>query len=865
MASINIHSLLDSFDDLPEEEIEGTTKVIAKAEGDTQWKKGLVSNLPAGGGGGITALTGDVTASGSGSVAATLADTTVTPGSYTNVNITVNSKGLITAAANGSGGSSAGIVNAVEIGLDNTGAVDNEAELETALGTYDLIYFPPGTYLFSGNVAVPAGSKLMGAGFETNFRFSANTAGFTLGSNCVIDGIRFTKSGTVSTSHHYIRQVSSTNCIIQNSYFYDAGFAGVVWNNTALAGHIINCFFTGCAAGVKTENNGEYGNIVGCTFDTNVTGVWMDSGNISIVGCNLNHNTGYGVRITNGTNQGHCVVSGSKINHNNNNVHCDGVIYGHRFDGCLLYNGNITLLNSNQISFTGCDISTATINITNCVGTSFIDIRYVEAITWNNTDNSYISQALLPLSFAPTATADTAGRQGDIARDDSFLYVKTSTGWKRAALSTFTFLLCLIGLVSQGQLLKKYGSTGQTHNLYGIWKYNIHPTTLTDNEIVDWKTLTDSTSALRTAIGSGGSSYIFSQGLTESAGTVKLGGTNITEDIVLQGAPLAKRDFKFVNIDSLLFDGLINVFDRNLRVRAVTTPTFSLYNNSGNELLGITADNTSGLITYNSFNSGFPQRWSIGGTEAMRLNGSRELLIGSTTDQGAFSWQNTGGLYQNGLVSLRGTALASAPSYVLFKQPDSSVSMATMVPVNMGGTGQTSYTNGQLLIGNSTGNTLTKSTLSEGTGIDITNGSGSITIAVDPAAINTAVKDSTGYYTITGTTTDATPTNLSQLNIPAAYSYSIEATTIAITNDGDNSYNAIKHRMFIKSSASVLFNTSLHNIVADEYTGTGGLTTATFTMIDNGSGSIVFRVTGEAATTLKWKIRYKLIEEHVNL
>jgi len=49
--------------------------------------------------------------------------------------------------------------------------------------------------------------------------------------------------------------------------------------------------------------------------------------------------------------------------------------------------------------------------------------------------------------------------------------------------------------------------------------------------------------------------------------------------------------------------------------------------------------------------------------------------------------------------------------------------------VTNGGTGQTSYTNGQLLIGNTTGNTLTKSTLTAGSGIAITNGSGSITIA----------------------------------------------------------------------------------------------------------------------------------------
>lgn len=51
------------------------------------------------------------------------------------------------------------------------------------------------------------------------------------------------------------------------------------------------------------------------------------------------------------------------------------------------------------------------------------------------------------------------------------------------------------------------------------------------------------------------------------------------------------------------------------------------------------------------------------------------------------------------------------------------------LPVANGGTGQTTYTDGQLLIGNTTGNTLTKTTLTAGSGISITNGSGSITVA----------------------------------------------------------------------------------------------------------------------------------------
>lgn len=72
------------------------------------------------------------------------------------------------------------------------------------------------------------------------------------------------------------------------------------------------------------------------------------------------------------------------------------------------------------------------------------------------------------------------------------------------------------------------------------------------------------------------------------------------------------------------------------------------------------------------------------------------------------------------------------------------------LPVNRGGTGQTSFTNGQLLIGNSIGNTLTKASLT-GTAnqITITPGPGSITLST-PQDIGT------GSNVVFGSLTSAT-------------------------------------------------------------------------------------------------------------
>ena len=65
--------------------------------------------------------------------------------------------------------------------------------------------------------------------------------------------------------------------------------------------------------------------------------------------------------------------------------------------------------------------------------------------------------------------------------------------------------------------------------------------------------------------------------------------------------------------------------------------------------------------------------------------------------------------------------------------------LSATLAVASGGTGQTTYTDGQLLIGNTSGNTLTKAALTAGTGISITNGNGSISIAATNAGAVTSV------------------------------------------------------------------------------------------------------------------------------
>jgi hypothetical protein len=105
------------------------------------------------------------------------------------------------------------------------------------------------------------------------------------------------------------------------------------------------------------------------------------------------------------------------------------------------------------------------------------------------------------------------------------------------------------------------------------------------------------------------------------------------------------------------------------------------------------------------------------------------------------------------------------------------------LPVANGGTGQTTYTNGQLLIGNTTGNTLTKATLTAGTNVSITNSTGSITINATDAFVGTvtSVGFTGGIVSVaTATTTPALTVAGTSGGIPYFSSGTTWATSAAL-------------------------------------------------------------------------------------
>ena len=182
------------------------------------------------------------------------------------------------------------------------------------------------------------------------------------------------------------------------------------------------------------------------------------------------------------------------------------------------------------------------------------------------------------------------------------------------------------------------------------------------------------------------------------AATINLGGANATLEVA-----------------NLTVDGTLTYLDTtNLRVEDKLIDL-----NSTSAGAGVGANNAAGLniLSNTPANTVTFQTLSDGGA----LSSSSGLDVATGKDYGV-----------NGTSVLNATTLGSSvltSSLTAVGTIATGVWEGTTVGVAYGGTGQTTYTNGQLLIGNTTGNTLAKATLTAGSGITITNGAGTIEVA----------------------------------------------------------------------------------------------------------------------------------------
>jgi hypothetical protein len=163
------------------------------------------------------------------------------------------------------------------------------------------------------------------------------------------------------------------------------------------------------------------------------------------------------------------------------------------------------------------------------------------------------------------------------------------------------------------------------------------------------------------------------------------------------------------------------------------------------------------------------------------------------------------------------------------------------LPVANGGTGQTTYTNGQLLIGNTTGNTMTKATLTAGTGISVTNGTGTITIAatVTVTEANTSLAVGTnaggtgiasgentalGYGAMDAASGAGCLSNVAVGKDALGGASFSSASNTAIGRDSGSALSTGGGNTFVGSSAGNSVTTGTLNTFLGRYQGTAGMT-----------------------------------------
>jgi hypothetical protein len=182
----------------------------------------------------------------------------------------------------------------------------------------------------------------------------------------------------------------------------------------------------------------------------------------------------------------------------------------------------------------------------------------------------------------------------------------------------------------------------------------------------------------------------------------------------------------------------------------------TLANNAGTvEIVKVTARSTDTFTIVRGQDGTSAVSWSSGDKVELRLTRVDLLNFPQLDSTNTFADTQTFSVApvftnQSGTRTAMSAAASGANSDIT-----SITGLTTALTVAQGGTGNTTYTNGQLLIGNTTGNTLTKATLTAGTGISVTNSTGSITIAntLSGGFQNMQVFTAPGTFTTPATTT----------------------------------------------------------------------------------------------------------------
>jgi hypothetical protein len=294
------------------------------------------------------------------------------------------------------------VVDAKERGLLGDDAT-NDSPAFTALiaGATEgsTVYFPPGTYRLGATVVV--NKTLHFVGHNATIDLPIDDVGLNItASDVSFTGLKFSGTGKNGghTSQYAIQFSQAALFRVINCEFTTMGGAGITYTETStfgdLGGSIVGCLFYDNNYGIDAKSNGEYAMISACTIINNNTGIRLAGGNNIVSGCNMAYND-IGFEVKDGANDGHGILTGCNINHNNDYaVKIHDTANGYTITSCHIYEGDIWLKNCNGIAFEACLIDIENYYFEASTAVVFRNIRFDSnyAVAVNNNFNATVSE-----------------------------------------------------------------------------------------------------------------------------------------------------------------------------------------------------------------------------------------------------------------------------------------------------------------------------------------------------------------------------------------------------------------------------------------------------------------------------------------